>query len=312
MTPPIPPAITFVGIGAIGLPMATQLTRAGFDVTAVDNDPGRLQSAADEGMSTTTSIASADAAKAVLCMVATPEQLRAIALGPDSVLTRMAPGSTFVVMSTVGPQVVTELVAAAPEGVSVLDVPVTGGVSRARTGELLLFASGPPEALARLRPALDALGQVVGCGAEAGRGQAVKAVNQLLCSVHLVAAAEALALAEALELDPAEVLPALAGGAGGSWMLNDRGPRMLQGPDTEVTSAVGIFVKDSGLVADIAATTGLDAPLLEAATARFRAAADAGLAEQDDSQVIRTYRAPAPTALPHNDPAIDPTTGGAR
>ncbi|MCR3722009.1 MULTISPECIES: NAD(P)-dependent oxidoreductase [Prauserella salsuginis group] len=312
MTLPTPPAITFVGIGAIGLPMATQLARAGADVTAVDTDPDRLQHAAGEGMRTTTDTASVDEAEAVMCMVATAEQLRTITLGPDGVLARMTPGSTLVVMSTVGPDAVTELVAGAPEGVSVLDVPVTGGVSRARTGELLLFGSGPPEALARLRPALDALGQVIHCGAEAGRGQAMKAVNQLLCSVHLVAAAEALALAEALGLDPAEVLPAVAGGAGGSWMLSDRGHRMLQGPDTEVTSAVSIFVKDSGLVADVAATAGLDTPLLEAAAARFRAAADAGLAEQDDSQVIRTYCALTPTSFAHNDPATDLTTGDTR
>lgn len=287
--------VTFIGIGAIGLPMATQLARAGFDVTAVDTDADRLSEAAAAGMRTAADLTAAVGSEVVLCMVASPQQLRAVTLGDDGVLARMAHGGTLVVMSTVGPACLAELVAEARPEVIILDVPVTGGVARARTGELLLFASGPHEALDRVRPVLDALGSVIEVGAEAGRGQAVKAVNQLLCSVHLVAAAEALALAEALGLDPADVLPAVAGGAGGSWMLTDRGPRMLRGHDAEVTSAVGIFVKDSGLVAEVAAAAGLDTPMLEAAAARLQAAADAGWAQQDDSQVIQTYQALART-----------------
>nr|WP_237090001.1 NAD-binding protein [Nesterenkonia sp. PF2B19] len=137
------------------------------------------------------------------------------------------------------------------------------------------------------------MGTVVDCGEQVGRGQAFKAVNQLLCSVHIVAAAEALALAETLGLEPEAVLDAVSAGAAASWMLADRGPRMLEGlagVEPEVRSAVGIFVKDSGLVAEIAAAHDLDTPLLRAAQAKYAEAAAAGLIGQDDSQVIRTYR----------------------
>lgn len=74
-------------------------------------------------------------------------------------------------------------------------------------------------------------------------------VNQHLCSVHIAGAAEALSLARSLGLDPVTVLRLVEKGAAGSWMLSDRGPRIVAGTDVEVTSAINIFVKDSGLVA---------------------------------------------------------------
>lgn len=288
---PVPPRrVTFIGIGAIGLPMAEQLLRAGFDVTGVDPFPAQRAKAVDRGLRVEETPVSAAEADVVVCMVATPEQLRAAALGENGVLPRMNDGSVLVVMSTVGPRAVREVAQAAPPAVRVLDVPVTGGVARALTGELSLFAAGDPTTIDDVRPVLDALGTTIDCGPGIGQGQAYKAVNQLLCSVHIVAAAEALALAKELGLDPGKVLPAVAGGAGGSWMLSDRGPRMLQGLDAEVTSTIGIFVKDSTLVKDIADEIGFDAPMITAAQAQYRAAQEAGWERKDDSQVIQTYR----------------------
>lgn len=284
-----PHRITFIGIGAIGLPMAEQLHKAGFDVTGVDPFPDQRTKAAARGLRAEPAPVSATDADVVVCMVATPEQLRSAVLGVDGVLRKMRDGSVLVVMSTVGPAAVREVADAAPPAVRVLDVPVTGGVARAVTGRLNLFTAGDPAAVEEIRPALEALGTIIDCGPEAGQGQAFKAVNQLLCSVHIVAAAEALALAERLGLDPAKVLPAIAGGAGGSWMLSDRGPRMLQGLDAEVTSTIGIFVKDSTLVRDLADDLGFDAPMIAATQAKFLAARDSGWNTKDDSQVIQTY-----------------------
>ncbi|HST71390.1 MAG TPA: NAD(P)-dependent oxidoreductase [Kocuria rosea] len=287
----VPPLrTTFIGIGAIGLPMAEQLLAAGFDVTGVDPFAAQRAKATDRGLPAEQTPVSAAAADVVVCMVATPEQLRAAALGEAGVLRRMREGSVLVVMSTVGPRAAREVADAAPPTVAVLDVPVTGGVARAVTGELTLFASGDPATIDHVRPVLEALGTIVDCGPEIGQGQSYKAVNQLLCSVHIVAAAEALAFADELGLDPQKVLPAVAGGAGSSWMLSDRGPRMLQGLDAEVTSTIGIFVKDSTLVKDIADEIGFDAPLVTAAQAKYLAAKEAGWERKDDSQVIQTYR----------------------
>lgn len=285
-----PRRVTFLGIGAIGLPMAERLLAAGFDVTGVDPFAGQRAKAVARGLRAEQTPVSAAEADVVVCMVATPEQLRTAALGEAGLLQRMREGSVLVVMSTVGPRAVREVAEAAPRTVRVLDVPVTGGVARAVTGELRLFASGDAATVQDVRPVLEAFGTIVDCGREVGQGQSYKAVNQLLCSVHIVAAAEALAFAQELGLDPHDVLSAVSGGAGGSWMLSDRGPRMLEGLDAEVTSTIGIFVKDSTLVKDIADEIGFDAPMVTAARAKYRAAEEAGWERKDDSQVIQTYR----------------------
>ncbi|GAB3185475.1 NAD(P)-dependent oxidoreductase [Nesterenkonia halophila] len=283
--------ITFVGVGAIGLPMARQLARAGHDVTAVDTSPQRRDAAAAEGLSPAATARAAEQSDVVVVMVATPEQLTAAVSDEDGLLARMRAGSTLVVMSTVGPEAVRALAAPArTAGVGLLDVPVTGGVAGAEQGALRLFAAGDPAVLDDRTEVLEAMGTVVRCGDEVGVGQSFKAVNQLLCSVHIAVAGEALALAESLDLDPQAVLQAVASGGAGSWMLSDRGPRMLEGPEAEVRSAVGIFVKDTNLVEEIAADAGFDAPLLRAAREKYRAAAEAGLLGHDDSQVIQTYR----------------------
>ncbi|WP_029089332.1 NAD(P)-dependent oxidoreductase [Brevibacterium album] len=285
-----PQTITFIGVGAIGLPMALQLKGAGFEVTGVDPVEASRERGVAAGLDMEVVPDSVRTADAVVVMVATPEQLDTALGGDGGVIAAMRPGAALIVMSTVGPEAVVRAAEqAASAGVRILDVPVTGGVAGAERGALTLFASGEAAVIEGHRPVLECFGRVVEAGARIGDGQAFKAVNQLLCSVNLAAAAEALAFARALGLDPEQVLAAVEQGAGGSWMLSDRGPRMLEGPEARVTSAVSIFVKDAGLVADIADAQGFDAPLVRAARARFDLAAAAGMAQLDDSQVIRTY-----------------------
>ncbi|TQM14654.1 NAD(P)-dependent oxidoreductase [Pseudonocardia kunmingensis] len=282
-----PKDVTFVGIGAIGLPMAGRLAAAGHRTTGVDPLPAALERAAAAGLSAVSRFPEAPRAEFVIVMVATPDQLAALV---SEALAGDVGGQRWVVMSTVGPDAVRaegERLRAA--GASVLDVPVTGGVARAKAGELTMFASGPAADVAAARPVLEALGTVREVGGEIGEGQAIKVVNQHLCAVHIVAAAEALALADALGLDQEQVLSLVEQGAAGSFMLSDRGRRMLAGTDVEVASAVGIFVKDSGLVADAARAVAAETPLLDAARDRYLAAAEAGLTVRDDSRVIETY-----------------------
>nr|AGU11646.1 NAD binding domain of 6-phosphogluconate dehydrogenase [uncultured organism] len=300
------PKVTFVGIGAIGLPMASRVAAAGFDLTAVDFSAAQRAAAQGQGLRAADSAASAAEADAVIVMVATGDQLRSAALGSEDqgsesqgsesqgsagLIGAMRPGASLIVMSTVGPEAVQALVEPArARGITLVDAPVTGGIARAAQGSLRLFVSADYAAIEENRSLLESMGAIVECGTEIGDGQAFKAVNQLLCSVHIVAAAEALALAEKLGLGPAQVLEAVSGGAAGSFMLSDRGPRMLEGPGAQVASAVGIFVKDSSLVSDIANAQGFEAPMLQAARAKYLEAAEAGLARHDDSQVIATYQ----------------------
>lgn len=279
--------VAFVGLGAIGLPMAVQIQRAGHRVIGIELSEASRERAAAEGLEAVAEWQALIDADVVVVMVATPAQLASLV----SQCSGLRAGQHWIVMSTVGPASVREQASRLQaQGVQVVDAPVTGGVARALTGSLLIFAAGAAEAVARCEPVLQAMGEVKNAGVQVGDGQAIKVVNQHLCSVHLVAAAEALSLARALGLQPEQVLELVEKGAGGSWMLSDRGPRMLEGTDTRVTSMVDIFVKDSGLVAEAALACQAAVPLLDTAHARFQAAAAAGLGQRDDSRVIETWR----------------------
>ena len=160
--------------------------------------------------------------------------------------------ATLLVMSTVGPAAVEEWA----KTYTVVDAPVSGGVARAGEGDLLIMVSGATDAVERVRPLLDTLARSAPVvGDQPGDGQKVKLVNQLLCGVHIAAAAEALAFAEAMGLEAGAVRDVIREGAAASFMLDDRGERMVAGAFDEAKSALDIFVKDMGLVADAARAT---------------------------------------------------------
>ncbi|MEV7086239.1 NAD(P)-dependent oxidoreductase [Streptomyces sp. NPDC093085] len=284
--------VAFVGVGAMGLPMARRVL-ARHPVTVFDPDQGRTGELVAEGARSAASPADAvRGADAVVVMVATPAQLDAALFGPDGVHEGLAPGTTVVIMSSVGVEsVVTAARRLEALDVRVVDAPVTGGAVRAVSGELTVLAGAAPEVLAPVLPLLELFSaRIARCGERVGDGQAVKLVNQLLCSVHLAAAGEALHFARALGLDPATVLATIETGAAASFMLSDRGPRMLGETAPPVLSAIDIFVKDSSLVLEAAREAGAPTPLTEQAAGLFSRAARQGLGRIDDSGVIAMFQ----------------------
>lgn len=281
--------IAVIGLGATGLPIALRLADRGFEVMGVEVRKERREMAAEAGLGVAEQHAAPVEADVVILQVTTSEQVGGLLA--DGLAEALRPGATLVLMSTIGPEDARAYAAIArAAGAAFVDVPFTGGIDRARDGELNLFVSGDPSDLKAVRPVLAALGSQVECGDAVGDGQSFKMVNQLLTSVHICAAAEALALADQLGLDPARAFDAVASGAGRSWLLSDRGPRMLQGEDAPPVSSLAIFIKDSALVAQAAERSGLDARLIKAAAEVYARAAELGLADEDDSQVIQAYR----------------------
>jgi 3-hydroxyisobutyrate dehydrogenase-like beta-hydroxyacid dehydrogenase len=137
---------------------------------------------------------------------------------------------------------------------------------------------------------LGAMGSTVAhCGGSVGDGQSVKLVNQLLCGVHIAAAGEALAYAEALGLDPRSVFETIRHGAANSFMLEDRGERMLEREFVPAKSALDIFVKDMGLVREAAGERGFRTPLADAAHRLYEEGSSLGLGGEDDSGVVRVF-----------------------
>jgi 3-hydroxyisobutyrate dehydrogenase/putative dehydrogenase len=144
-------------------------------------------------------------ADAIVVMVATPDQLDQVLFGAEGAAGALRAGQVVVIMSTVGPEALTAASARlGPAGVAVVDAPVSGGVARAGRGDLLVLVSGEASAVAGVQPLLDAVARSAPVvGPSPGDGQRMKLVNQLLCGVHIAAAAEALAFAESMGLDPA-------------------------------------------------------------------------------------------------------------
>jgi 3-hydroxyisobutyrate dehydrogenase/putative dehydrogenase len=277
----------------MGLPMAARLAGADFELKAFDVLAERARPLVELGAASAASPKeAAEGVEALVLMVANAEQARGVLFGEGGAAEAMPEGAAVVVMSTIGPEAVRELAdGLTGRGLRTLDAPVSGGVARAEKGDLLIMAGGPEDLFEESRPVLEQMGSsVVHCGQRVGDGQAVKLVNQLLCGVHIAAAGEALAYAEALGLDPRFVFETIRHGAANSFMLEDRGERMLEEEYLPPKSALDIFVKDMGLVCKAAEELGFETPLASAASRMYLAGRDAGLGAEDDSGVIRVFR----------------------
>lgn len=284
--------VAVIGLGAMGLPMAARLAER-FAVRGFDIAAERIALAAEAGVAPAPSAADAvDGAEAVLVAVRTGAQLDALLFGENGLAPHLTDGAVVILTSTVGTDGIDAIAARlAAHGAQLVDAPLSGGPVRAGEGDLLIVVGATPAALETARPVLDQLASTLSIvGDKPGDGQALKTVNQLLCGVHIAAAAEALALADALGLDRARTLDALTAGAANSFMLGNRGPRALQAYDedgAEVLSRLDIFVKDLGIVGDAARRAHLSTPVAAAAEQLFLLGEAQGLGALDDSAVIR-------------------------
>jgi 3-hydroxyisobutyrate dehydrogenase len=291
------PVIAVLGLGAMGLPMAQHLALADFEVRGFDVDGQRSQLLERAGASSAGDpAAAAVGADVVLLAVRTLAQAEDCMFGAKGAAGCLTDRAVVILTSTVGVNGAVGLQERlAPQGVRLVDAPVSGGAVRAGNGELLVMASGDPVAMDAVDPVLRALAStLVVVGQRPGDGQAMKVVNQLLCGVHIAAAAEAMVLAESLGIEPLVALEVLGGGAAQSFMLGDRGPRIaaqLAGEPPEVRSRVDIFVKDLELVTDAATSNGLALPVAAAALELFRVGVEHGLGASDDSGVSLVVRA---------------------
>jgi 3-hydroxyisobutyrate dehydrogenase len=272
--------------------MARNLVKAGFAVQGYDVDPAGLDDLKAGGGIAKRSLEEAFAgADVIVLMVVNAAQAEAV-LFSDGAL-EAAPAKAIVcLMATCPPkqvQAIAERVAKTGRGF--VDSPVSGGVVGATAGSLTIMAAAPTDLLEEVWPVLLAMGsRTLHVGEKPGQGATVKTINQLLCGVHIVVAAEALALAEKIGVDTTTMLDILTGTSAGSWMLKDRGPRMLKS-DPEVTSAVDIFVKDLSIVLEAGRDTKAALPMTALAYQLFNSTSGRGEGSADDSQVIRAYRA---------------------
>ncbi|MFL4993346.1 MAG: NAD(P)-dependent oxidoreductase [Microvirga sp.] len=284
--------IGFIGLGAMGLPMARNLAARGFSVRGFDMRRTAVEALAQAGgVRAASAVEASTGADVLVLMVVNAAQAETILLA-DGALAALPENGIVVLMATCPPGAVEKIAARVLEtGRRFVDAPVSGGVVGAESATLSIMAAAPQATIDAARPVLDALGdKVFHVGERPGQGAMVKTVNQLLCGVHIAVAAEALSLAAKVGVDLAVMLNILSGSSASSWMLKDRGPRMLQA-EPEVTSAVDIFVKDLGIVLESGRDVKAALPLAALAHQMFLAVSGQGGGNDDDSQVIRAYRA---------------------
>lgn len=283
--------VAVVGLGSMGMGVARSLLRAGFEVCGCDV----RETALDEfrragGRASRSPAEAAQGASAAIVLVVNAAQTEQALFGEAGLASALDAGAVILTSATVAPEQAVAIGARlAGAGFLHLDAPVSGGPVKAAEGALTVMASGSPEAFGKAAPILDAIAaKVYRLGDAAGAGSTVKMINQLLAGVHIAAACEAVALGIRAGADPGTLYEVISNSAGSSWMFQNRVPHILEG-DYSPKSAVNIFVKDLGIVLDVARASAFPLPLTAAAHQMFLAAAAAGYAQDDDASVVKIF-----------------------
>lgn len=298
--------IAVIGLGSMGLGIATSLVRGGFPVRGFDIAiEARMRLSSAGGLATQSAGDACENADAAVIVVVNAAQTEDALFGEEGALSRLRPGSVVIVCATMAPKDARRISAAVTaRGFPYLDAPISGGAKKAHAGRLTVMASGSSEAFRLVQPLLAAIAEKVHTlGDEAGIGSSFKVVNQLLAGVHIAAACEAITLAKRLGLDLAKVYEVITSSAGNSWMFEDRVPHILQG-DYTPRSTVNIFTKDLGIVADIGRDAQFPMPIATTALQMFLMTAAAGMGYDDDASVARLIAKVTGLELPHQAPDI--------
>ncbi|EYT57171.1 NAD(P)-dependent oxidoreductase [Microbacterium sp. UCD-TDU] len=280
--------ITWVGFGAMGLPMASRLAAAGHTVFGRASTPQKTRTLEDAGVSVTDDLQRCVAeSDLVVSMVPGPQEVRDLWTGAEGLLAHMKAGAVAVDMSTVGADAARDLHAAgADHGVPVLDCPVSGGVNGAANGALTIFTGGDPDAVAAAAPVLETLGTIVACGAP-GAGQQAKLVNQVVVAANTYGLCLAYALTERSGIDTELMFSALTGGAADGRLLRLEWP-LLQADDLSTGFAISHMVKDISLLKPLLTSAGLSATVVAAIADQFRATGEA-LGAQSATQALARH-----------------------
>jgi L-threonate 2-dehydrogenase len=292
--------VAVIGLGSMGSGIAQALLRAGFDVRGFDVTRAAVEKFASQGGRTAVTVAdTVDGADVVVSVVLNAAQTEAVLFANGGIADRMKTDSVFMSAATMAPEHARSFAARLEStGRHYLDAPISGGAVRAAEGSLTILASGSAAAFSKARPVLDAMAATVyELGDTAGQGSAFKMINQLLAGVHIAAASEALAFAAKQGLDLRRVYEVITSSAGNSWMFENRAPHVLDG-DYTARSAVNIFVKDLGIVQDMARAAAFPVPITAAALQMFVMTSAAGMGLDDDASVARLYALVTGVALP--------------
>ncbi len=269
-------SVAFVGVGNMGGPMAANLVRAGFVVTAVDADPERAAGwAADHGAAAAVGLADVvGACDAVVTMLPTGVEVRAVLTDPAVVAAAPA-GLVAIDMSSADPVGTRALGAElAGHGIDLVDAPVSGGVPRAESGSLAIMIGGDAGAVERARPVLAAMGDRLFDVGGLGNGHAMKSLNNFVAGTAFVACCEAIAAGERFGLDPSVMIDVMNVSTARCFNTDLVMKQQVISGEFASGFALGLLAKDVGIADGLAHAVGTASPLADLVTERLAAARD--------------------------------------
>ncbi|MCA3324301.1 MAG: NAD(P)-dependent oxidoreductase [Roseomonas sp.] len=252
--------IAFVGIGNMGWPMAANLVKAGFEVTVCDVVPGRAASFASEtgAKAATTPAEAASGADCVVMIVPTSKQ---VGEAVEAMLPSLKPGMLVIDMTSGQPGRTREIAAMlAGHGVAMIDCPVSGGVPRAKSGQLAIMVGGPAAEIDRAEPVLKAMGtSIYRCG-DIGAGQAMKALNNLVSAGGYLIGIEALLIGQRFGLDPTTMVDVLNASSGMNNSTQKKFKEYVLSRRFDAGFGLDLMVKDLSIALEVGRETTTPAP----------------------------------------------------
>jgi|TARA_R100000789_G_C3006441_1_gene150196 3-hydroxyisobutyrate dehydrogenase len=290
--------VTFIGLGNMGGPMASNLLKAGHEVTVFDLSKAAVEALVTEGARTADSArAAADGAECVITMLPAGKHVEAVYLGDEGLLESLPAGTLLIDSSTIAPETSRKVAAAAADKDLVfIDAPVSGGVGGAKAGTLTFICGGEMSTFNRARPVLEAMGKNIFHAGPHGAGQVAKICNNMMLAILMAGTSEALALGVKNGLDPAVLSEIMKQSSGGNWALNvyNPWPGVMEGVpasrDYQGGFLVNLMTKDLGLAFDNAVANQASIPMGSLARNLFQLHAGQGNGDLDFSSILRLYK----------------------
>ena len=276
--------VAVIGLGAMGLPIATNLARAGYPTQGWNRSAAPRELASKEGIATPENLNEIDARIVFVTLPDLPQLIEVLNNGLQDAL---KPGDYLVVMSTVSPVEIIKFAASMKErDIIVIDAPLSGGEVGAQAATLSIMVGTDEESFQFLQPIFAILGKTVVLLGDVGAGQLTKAANQIVVAINLAAIGEAVTLARRAGLDASKVLEIFAGGLANSAVLQLRRPK-IEAMDFPAGGKSKFLLKDLYFALDAAKSDGTELPMTELVTQLYAQLIENGDGELDHSAIIR-------------------------
>jgi 3-hydroxyisobutyrate dehydrogenase len=291
--------VGFIGLGHMGKHMAAAVLRAGYELTIHDIRPEAAEDPLLAGARwADTPRATAEASDVLITSLPGPEQVDAVVLGPDGVLSGLRPGTFYIDMSTSTPGEMRKIAdAAAERGVQTVDAPVAGGMRGARNATLTIMAGGTEEAYQACLPVLRAMGEKIFLVGGVGAGHVAKLVNNMMTIINGLTAMEAMVVGAKAGLDVERLLEVVEAGTGSSFSLNVLRYVIFRGNFDPAKFALSLAAKDLRIAVEYADELGVRMSVVPHAAEALAEAMQHGLADRDWSSYITLIEESAGVAV---------------